>query len=56
MLDFIEKNKDITDLSNFRTKAKAQYYYEIDNIAQLKELKQVFKYIHKNNISHLIIG
>lgn len=56
MFDFIEKNKDITELSNFKTKAKAKYYYEIHNLDQLEELKIIFKYIQENNIQHLIIG
>jgi len=30
-MDILEKNKDITDLSNFRTPAKAKYYYEISS-------------------------
>jgi UDP-N-acetylenolpyruvoylglucosamine reductase len=56
MFNFIEKNKDITELSNFKTKAKAKYYYEIHNLEQLDELKLLFKYINDNNIEHLIIG
>jgi hypothetical protein len=55
MLDFLEKNKDITDLSNFKTKAFAQYYYEFHSLDQLEELKQIFQYIKEHNIQHLII-
>jgi len=55
MFDFIEKNKDISELSNFKTKAKTQYYYEINNLDQLDELKLIFKYINENNTQHLII-
>ena len=56
MFDFIEKNKDITDLSNFKTKAIAKYFYEINHLDQLEELKKIFHYINQNNIQHLIIG
>lgn len=55
MFDFIEKNKDISELSNFKTKAKAKYYYEIHNLDQLDELKNIFRYIHENNTQHLIV-
>ena len=55
MLDFLEKNKEITDLSNFKTKAFAKYYYEFHSLDQLEELKQIFQYIKEHNIQHLII-
>lgn len=55
MFDFIEKNKDITQLSNFKTKAKAKYYYEFNNLEQLHELKLIFKYIQDNDVQHLIV-
>ena len=55
MFDFIEKNKDISELSNFKTKAKAKYYYEIHNLDQLDELKKIFKHIIENNTQHLIV-
>jgi hypothetical protein len=55
MFDFIEKNKDITDLSNFKTKAIAKYYYEFNSIEQLEELKIIFQYINNSKIDHLII-
>lgn len=56
MLDFLEKNKDITELSNFKTPAKAKFYYEISDISQLPELKSIFQYISENNTQHLIIS
>jgi len=56
MLDFLEKNKDITQYSNFKTPAIAQYFFEINNISQLDELKQVFDYITKNNVNYLVIS
>jgi hypothetical protein len=55
MFDFIEKNKDITDLSNFKTKATAKYYYDFNNIGQLEELKLIFQYINNSKIDHLIV-
>lgn len=56
MLDFLEKNKDITQYSNFKTPATAKYFYEINNIDQIEELKELFLYIQKNNLNYLIIS
>jgi UDP-N-acetylenolpyruvoylglucosamine reductase len=55
MLDFLEKNKDITNLSNFKTPAKADFYFEINNIDQLDQLKNVFQWIKEKNINYLIV-
>jgi len=41
MLGYLQKNKDITSLSNFKTKAIAKYYFEInseDDVLRLKEI------------------
>jgi UDP-N-acetylenolpyruvoylglucosamine reductase len=56
MLDFLEKNKNITQYSNFKTPAIAQYFFEISDISQLDQLKQVFDYISKNNVNYLVIS
>ena len=56
MLDFLEKNKNINQYSNFKTPAIAQYFFEISDISQLDELKQVFDYITKNNVNYLVIS
>jgi hypothetical protein len=55
MLDFLEKNKDISHLSNFKTPATTQYYFEINTIDQLGELKSVFKWIQLENINYLVV-
>lgn len=56
MLDFLEKNKDITQYSNFKTPATAKYFYEINNIDQIEKLKELFLYIQQNNLNYLIIS
>jgi UDP-N-acetylmuramate dehydrogenase len=55
MLDFLEQNKDISHLSNFKTQAMTQYYFEIHTIDQLNELKSVFKWIQLKNINYLVV-
>lgn len=55
MLDFLEKNKDIRHLSNFKTPAKTKYYFEINTIDQLQKLKKIFEMIDLKNMSYLIL-
>lgn len=55
MLESLEKNKDITNLSNFKTKAFTKYFYEINNIFDLEWLKQVIKLAKKNNLKYFFI-
>jgi hypothetical protein len=55
MIDFLEKNKDITNLSNFKTKATAKYYFEIISRQDLDNLNKVISFAQKNNIEILFI-
>jgi len=50
----IEKNKDITELSNFKTKAFAKHFYEFNG--NIKELKKVIKFWKENNLKILPIS
>jgi len=50
-----KKNTDITYLSNFKTKARAKFYFEINNISDLDKLKEIFLYIENNNLNYLFI-
>ena len=55
-MDILEKNKDITDLSNFRTPAKAKYYYEISSEDDLWELFQILSFSKDNSLSILWVS
>jgi len=50
----ILENIDITQLSNFKTKAKARYFYKFEN--NIEELKNVIKFAKKNNLKILAIS
>jgi hypothetical protein len=50
MLDFIEEYKDIKELSNFKTEAKARYFFEIKDELDLNKLGQIFDFIKLNNL------
>lgn len=54
-MDFLQKNKDITHLSNFKTKALAKYYFEINNEEDLNKLIEIINFIKKENLDLLFI-
>ena len=43
--DVLIKNKDITELSNFKTKAIASYYYEINSRQDVDIISKIYKYL-----------
>ena len=51
----LEKDKDITDLSNFGTKAKSKYFFQIDSFDDLNQLKELIKFIRENNLKYTIL-
>jgi len=55
LLDILKKNIDITNLSNFKIKAKTKYYFEINNISDISKLDKIFNYIDSNNLKYLFI-
>ncbi len=55
MLNFLETNKDITQLSNFKTRASAQFFYELKNESDIDNLKQIHDFAKMQNLEVLII-
>lgn len=56
MLDYLKTNVDITNLSNFKTKATTKYYYEINSLDDIKNLKEIYTFSKDNNLGFLIVG
>jgi len=54
-LNYLIKDKDITDLSNFKTKAKTKYYFEIYNRQDLKKMSEIYSFSKTNNLKILFI-
>lgn len=54
MLDLLEQNKDITNLSSFRTPARTKYFFEITN-DNFTKLKEVLAFTKINNIRKIFI-
>ena len=55
MLDYLEKNKDITSLSNFKTKANSKYYFEINSENDLIKLSEIYNYSLDNSLRILFV-
>jgi hypothetical protein len=41
MLSFLQQNYDITSLSGFKTKATTKYYFEINSVKDILNVKAV---------------
>jgi hypothetical protein len=54
-LDYLIKNKDITNLSNFKTQAKSKYYFEINNRQDIKKMSEIYSFSIESNIRILFI-
>lgn len=53
---YLKENIDITNLSNYKTPAKARWYYEIDSTQNLEELYEVVKWAGKEQLDVLWVG
>ena len=63
MLKYLQKNtivplegKEITELSNFKTKAFAEYYFEIHNLDDVDKLKDIVNFADENKLKILFVG
>jgi len=54
-MDFLEENKDISELSNFKTPAKARWYFEVNSEDDLGNLKQVVDFAESEGLKILFI-
>lgn len=55
MLNFLRKNVEITDYSNFKTKAYSSYFYEINFEIDLDNLPEILTFSKQNNLKLLFI-
>lgn len=54
-IDILSENHDISNLSNFKTKAYAKFYYEINSLEDIKNISLLYKKSIEENIGFLII-
>ena len=55
ILDYLEKNKDITNLSNYKLIAKTKYYFEIHTWQDIDKLYEINNFAKENNLKILFI-
>lgn len=56
MQNLLQHNIDISHLSNFKTRAKTKYYYVVNDINDVFNLKNILDFWKENWLSLLIIG
>ena len=56
MLDFLQDNVDITELSNFKTKAYAKYYFEVNNRQDVDKVVDIVYFANKENLPILFVS
>lgn len=54
-MEYLQTNVDITNLSNFKTKAKTKYYFEINSKSDVEKLSDIYSFTTQNNLWFLII-
>jgi len=54
-MNILQKNKDITELSNFKTKAFAKYYFEINNRQDVDKIFDIVQFAEKEKLKVLFI-
>lgn len=54
-LEYLIRDKDITLLSNFKTPAKAKFYYELNTRHDLDNLQEIYNFVKDNNLTILFI-
>lgn len=55
MLNYLQKNVEITNYSNFKTKAFSEYFFEIKTREDVFKLKEIRDYCNDNNLDLLFI-
>jgi len=55
-MNFLEKNKDISELSNFKTPAKTTWYFEVNSEDDLDKLKQIVDFAESEDLKILFIA
>ena len=52
----LQENIDISHLSNFKTPAKAKFFYELNSEDNIHDLHEIFKFSQENGLPILVIG
>jgi UDP-N-acetylmuramate dehydrogenase len=55
-MQYLETNKNLTNLSSFRTRSFSKYFFEIKNLEDIDKLKEIISFARQNNIRYEFIG
>ncbi len=55
-MHFLQKNIDISQYSNFKTPARAEYFFELEDESHVERLKEIYDYAEEEWLKILIIG
>ena len=55
-MEYLEKDKNITELSNFKTPAKAAYFFELACEHDVQKLSEIDNFCRQKNIPLLLVG
>ncbi len=56
MLNFLQTDIDISHLSNFKTKAKTKYFFEIKNLDDVEKLSEIYDFAKSQKLQVLVVG
>jgi len=56
MWEYLQKNINITHLSNYKTPATARYYFEVNEEPDIQKLSEIRNFCRQENIPYLIIA
>ena len=56
MLSYLQPNYDISNLSNFKTPAKARYYFEINTEDDIEKLQEIHLFARQEKLNTLFLG
>ncbi len=54
-MQYLEQNKDLKNLSSFRTDARSKYFFELKNLEDIDKLKEIINFARENNIRYEFI-
>ena len=55
-MNYLEQDKDITELSNFKTPARAKYFFEVCSLSDIKKLHEVIVWAKHKKLSVLFVS
>jgi UDP-N-acetylenolpyruvoylglucosamine reductase len=56
IMEILKKDVEITNFSNFKTKAFTKYFFEINSLKDIEKLKEINDFALKEKIKILFIG